>query len=293
MDIENTTNPADSNQQDAAGAGVDQPNEFDQIGNQQTDDGQPKEGQAQGQEGDDTEEVEHEGQKYRVPKALKPALMLNADYTRKTQELAELRRATEAERAQIHQANAQYVQTLAAVHSIDQQLQQFQQVDWSRLSEVDPSQAQKLFMQYSQLKDARQQAVGQAQQMERQRAFEAQREAAKRSEEGNAVLKRDIPNWGPEVARQVMDFAAKEMGFQPQELDQIFDPRIVKTLHAAMVGTQLIKKQQEGSSSSGAQPKPVTKVGGGSAPARRDMNSLPVDDWMKARNEQIRKSQGR
>src|SRR5258708_13030373 len=46
---------------------------------------------------DDTEEVEHEGQKYRVPRAVKPLLMLHSDYTRKAQELADKPRGLDPE----------------------------------------------------------------------------------------------------------------------------------------------------------------------------------------------------
>jgi hypothetical protein len=148
-------------------------------------------------------------------------------------------------------------------------------------------------MQYTQLKDARQQTIARLQQMEQQRAIETQQELAKRIEEGHAVLKRDIPNWGPELAKQINDFAVKEFGFQPQELAQVIDPRVVKVLHAAMVGSHLIRKQQAGTSPNQQAAKPVTKVGGTNAPARRDMNSMPIDDWMRARNEQLRKSKGR
>jgi hypothetical protein len=289
MDNDNATNLQD----DDSGAGVADPTANDSDTDDQGD-GQPQDGQAQSQD-DDSEEVDFDGQKYRIPKALKSALMMNADYTRKTQEVAELRREAEAERAQYQQANAQHVQALAAVHSIDQQIHQFQQVDWQRLSDDDPVQAQKLWMQYTQLKDSRQQMVGQVQQMERQRAFEAQQATAKRIEEGNAILKRDIPNWSPEIAKQVSDYAAKEFGFQPQELANVNDPRVVKLIHSAMVGAQLVKKQQENASSGThvQAVKPVSKVGGNNAPARRDMNAMPIGDWMKARSEQLRKSKGR
>lgn len=295
MNDNDATNLPDNDQHDAdAGAGVAYPNEHDD-GAGDLGDGQPQDGQGQNQD-DDSEEVEHEGQKYRIPKALKSALMMNADYTRKTQELADLRRSAETERTRYQQASAEHVQALAAVHSIDQQLNQFQQVNWQQLSDEDPIQAQKLWMQYTQLKDSRQQIAGQVQQMEQQRAFETQQATAKRIEEGQAILKRDIPNWGPDTARQINDFAAKEFGFQPQELAQVIDPRVVKILHAAMVGTQLVKKQQEGAKSGANQAadiKPVTRVGGNNAPARRDMHSMPIGDWMKARSEQLRKSKGR
>jgi len=252
---------------------------------------QPQDGQATPPD-DEEEEVELDGKKYRVPKALKGAIMMHADYTRKTQELAELRRAAEAEKAKFQQANAEHMQALATVTALDQQLQQFEQINWQQLSDTDPLQAQKLWMQYTQLKDARQQTIARLQQMEQQRAFETQQELAKRIEEGHAVLKRDIPNWGPELAKQINEFAVKEFGFQPHELSQVIDPRVVKVLHAAMVGSQLLKKQQ-GSARSNQTAKPVTKVGGTNAPARRDMNSMPINEWMKARNEQLRKSKGR
>ena len=294
MNDENATNLPDNDPQNiAAGAGVADPfdpdNDAGELG-----DGQPQDDtDGQASIPDDEEEVEHEGQKYRIPKALKGALMMNADYTRKTQELAELRRAAEAERTQYQRASAEQVQALAAVHAIDQQLGQFQQVDWQRLSDEDPVRAQKLWMQFQGLKDNRQQIAGQVQQMEEQRAFDAQQATARQIEEGHAILKRDIPNWSPETARQINEFAAKEFGFQPQELSQVTDPRHVKVLHLAMLGAQLVKKQLGTSPNQKPEIKPVSKVGGGNAPARRDMNSLSTDDWMKARGEQLRKSKGR
>jgi hypothetical protein len=70
----------------------------------------PRARAGQGEQGSDEEseaidpaeeEIEHEGRKYLVPKALKPLLLMQADYTRKTQEVAEQRRAVMAERLRI------------------------------------------------------------------------------------------------------------------------------------------------------------------------------------------------
>ena len=95
MDDNEATNLPDNDQHAAdAGAGVANLNEHDDGANE-SGDGQPQDGQATNQD-DDSEEVEHEGQKYRIPKALKSALMMNADYTRKTQEVAEQRPAQRA-----------------------------------------------------------------------------------------------------------------------------------------------------------------------------------------------------
>ena len=53
---------------------------------------------------DDSEEVEYEGSLYRVPKELKEAVIRHADYTRKTQEVAQLRNMAAAERQGVQEA---------------------------------------------------------------------------------------------------------------------------------------------------------------------------------------------
>lgn len=85
-------------------------------------DGEADEGDEEGKpdgEDDESEEIEHDGQKYRVPKAVKPLLMMQQDYTRKTQEVADLRRqheeqakAWETERTQ----QAESLEELRAEH---------------------------------------------------------------------------------------------------------------------------------------------------------------------------------
>lgn len=241
---------------------------------------------------DELDGIKVKGKKDLVEK-LKAERLMHADYTRKTQEAAEIRRAAEAERTQYAQANAEQVRAMATLVSMDQQLQQMQQIDFQALNQQDPVKAQELFFQMQQLKDNRQQFAGQLQQMEQQRTFEAQRLVAKQIEEGDAVLKRDIPGWGPEVGRKVFDFATKELGADPGALSNLTDPVLAKAFYYAMVGKQALAKQKEGARSTLDPIKPVSKVSGNNAGASKDMNRLSVDEWMRARNDQLRKSKGR
>lgn len=241
---------------------------------------------------DELDGIKVKGKKDLVEK-LKAERLMHADYTRKTQEAAEIRRAAEAERTQYAQANAEQVRAMATLVSMDHQLQQMQQIDFHALNQQDPVKAQELFFQMQQLKDNRQQFAGQLQQMEQQRTFEAQRLVAKQIEEGDAVLKRDIPGWGPEVGRKVFDFATKELGADPGALSNLTDPVLAKALYYAMVGKQALAKQKEGARSTLDPIKPVSKVSGNNAGASKDMNRLSVDEWMRARNDQLRKSKGR
>ena len=94
-------------------------------------------GAEDGQPEDDTEEVDWDGTKYRIPKALKPGLLMQADYTRKTQELAEQRRHVEqhvqslSQQAELQQATLEHRVNL---RTVEQQLQQFSNTDWSNYS---------------------------------------------------------------------------------------------------------------------------------------------------------------
>lgn len=246
---------------------------------------------------DDSEEIELEGQKVKVPKAVKPLLMMQADYTRKTQEVAEQRKAVEAEREAVaNQAKAEreYIQEIAQVVAIDNALKQYEQVNWQQLNAQDPVQAQALFFQFQQLKDARNAAAGQIQQkeltrkqQEEQQALAKQQESAKRREECYATIAKEIKGWGSDLAKQ-LDATASEFGFTSQELGQWTDPRLVKLLHEAHVGRQLLKKQTPPTPKPQQPPKPVPQVGTGGSPAKKDPERMSMDEWVKRRRAEVR-----
>lgn len=242
---------------------------------------------------DDSEEVEHDGQKFRIPKALKPALMMHADYTRKTQEVAELRKSLEAQRAQGAQIDQDLVRHQAQIVSIDERLAEFGRLtegDWAQIEASDPVRAQQLWRQFSQLKDTRQQALGQLQHKVHERSLEQQRTVAKQIEEGQAVLARDIKEWSPELAGRLSDFAVRDFGFTPDEIGTITDPRMIKVLHRAHQAEQLLKKQAATQKAVTAEAvRPTPKVAGQTAPAKGLDDRLSTDEWMRRRQEQLRR----
>jgi hypothetical protein len=256
--------------------------ELDSDDEQPEDDSEPEE--------DDEEELEHDGQKYKVPKALKPLLMMQADYTQKTQSLAEQRKSFEAEQAQTQQAIQQNIRDVAKVVAIDERLQQFQQVNWQALSNEDPLQAQQLYFEFQNLKETRGQALQQIQQNDARQQAEAQQRIANAAAEGNAVLAKELPGWGQEMATNILSFAHKELGYAIEDLQGITDPRIVKTLHAAMIGHQVLNKKAVPAKKPTTPATPVKTVGK-SAPATKNPERMTTDEWMKSRNQQLRKKQ--
>ena len=236
---------------------------------------------------DDSEEVEHDGEKYKIPKALKSALMFQADYTRKTQEVAEQRKAVEYERerftqdAEAHRAD---IHDYARLVAVDDRLKQFEQVNWNELSANDPVQAQQLWIQHSQLKDARQALAGTLTQRQQQRNFETQQKSAKQLEEGRAAIAREIKDWSPELAGKLREFALSD-GWSEKEIDGITAAQ-VKSLHRSFIGAQLLSKQTPKAPST-APAKPVTKVGS-NASVRKEPSKMTDSEFAEWRRSQIK-----
>lgn len=187
--------------------------------------------------------------KLKVPKTeaqkVREALLRQADYTRKTQELAEQRKTFESERQNIAQATQQELAVFAQASNLGQQLAAFQRVDWQAWSNQaqanydydEQAKIQSAWMNYQQLKESHTQALGTLQQLQNQRVSTAQQETAKRIEEGRAALVKDIPKWNDTHKAKLVDFAA-EYGFTRDELADIeADPRQVRILQAAFDGT--------------------------------------------------------
>lgn len=245
---------------------------------------------------EDSEEVEYEGAKHKVPKALKDAIMRHADYTKKTQEVAEHRKAVEArETALENQAKAQqeYIQEYATLVATSNQIAQYDKVDWQAWNQNDPVAAQAAWFQRTQLIEARAQIAGQIQQKEQTRlreeqkkASEAQQATAKQIRECFETVAREIKGWSPELAKS-LDKTASEFGYTNAELQQVKDPRFVRLLHKAHMAEQLLKKQTTAASPlPKPQAKPVPTVGG-NAPAKKDHERMSTEEWMVQRRKEV------
>lgn len=184
----------------------------------------------------DLVEVDVDGELYEVPIALKDKIMLQADYTRKTQEVAEQRKQIEVAQAQLQQAAQMQQQSLAEyaqLVALDNQLQAYNNVDWNALYEQDPAEFVRAKEGLRDLKDSRQ---GLAQQItaQQQAQYEQQNQIRLQAiEKGREVLAKEIPSWNTELATTLNRFAVEKFGFTAEEVNQVIDPRVVKLLHKA------------------------------------------------------------
>jgi hypothetical protein len=235
------------------------------------------------------DEVEYDGKKYSVPKELKDAFLRQSDYTRKTQEVAEQRKAIEQHAMQVRQeleVQQRNIENHARLVSIDQTLKQFENVDWQAYSDQDPVAAQKSWFQYQQMQQSRNDLTQQISQQEQQRQFQTQQYVARQLEEGHKELAREIKGWSPEKAKEIKSYALKA-GFDEAQLSQLTDPKAVKMLHKAFLYDQMMSKAVKPTAAD-IKPTPVTKVGQ-KAGSTKDPDKMSAEEWLKWRENSLRK----
>jgi hypothetical protein len=178
------------------------------------------------------------------------------DYTRKTQQIAEVRKQAEAELQEVRAEREQYAQLLGALQAQVQQAAQ-PQIDWDRLYQEDPIEwiKQREMMRENQDKAA-------AIQSEQQRLSELsmQEQAQQRQaifQQEQEALVAAIPEWKDSKKAQaekamLVQFGQK-VGFTPDELKNVIDHRAVVMLRKAALYDQMMSKR--------GQIKPVTNNG--------------------------------
>ena len=200
-------------------------------------------------EQDEGEDEQEEPPKYRVKAAgeekevtldeLIKSYQLGTDYTKKSQAVAEERKAVEAERQRIEEAKYlrdQYAERLQVIEQMLNQQPETENLDY--LKETDPigyavkvaelSQREKQLAQvraeqariYEQQQREQQEQLGQVVQAESRKLAEVIPEYAD-------------PQKGETLRRELREFGVKA-GFSEQELANVYDSRAVLTLYKAM-----------------------------------------------------------
>ena len=213
------------------------------------------------------------------------------DYTKKTQEVAEQRKELETLQAQFNETTKQFqeqqqlnnllIEDVAKVTALDQQLAQFQNVDWQQLSDSDFVEAQKLFFQYNQLQQQRTELVSQFEAKRQDALNKQQQMIAQQVAKGKEILAKEIPNWSPETTQEIIS-VGKQYGFTDNELNGIIDPRHVRVLHDAMQW-QKLKSKNSVTKKKVASAKPVVR------PGSKDPKKAVNSNATKLR-EQLRRS---
>ena len=202
--------------------------------------------------------VKIDGKEQQIP--LKEALagyQRQADYSRKTAHVAELRKQVEAEAQQVMAERQQYAALLGALQEQLQQTVQ-QEPDWEQLYQTDP-------LEYVRQKDLYREHNErlQAARVEQQRvaALMQQNQVQQLQQivqQGRQQLAEIVPAWKDskrwESDRVKLREYAQKLGYSPEEVSQVYDPRAVVALHKAMRFDEIMAKRPAPQPQTGPRP---------------------------------------
>jgi hypothetical protein len=168
------------------------------------------------------------------------------DYTRKTQQIAEVRKQVEQETQAVRAEREQYAQLLGALQA---QLQSSEpQVDLDRLYNEDPIE---WVRQKEVLRDRQEKAY--AIQAEQQRLYQLSQQEQQQSIQQHLESQKDallaaLPEWkDPKKAKlekAMLIESAKSAGFSDEDLKSVYDHRLVLLLRKAALFDQMVSKRQ-------------------------------------------------
>lgn len=226
-------------------------------------------------------ELEYEGVKIRVAadqaEEARKALLRQSDYSRKMNEVsAKEKQAQQAiETAEkLRQGAEKFADVLASVRMLDQQIKQYEGLDWQKLRADDPGNYAAYAADLQTLKLNKQQTEMQAR-MVAQQVEEANSQTlhAKRAEMFDALAKQ-IPGWSNQKGQEITEYAVSQ-GMAFETLAKATDPALVIALEKARKFDALQKSKTELKAKAKEAP-PVLK------PGVRQATKTPQEDAMVA-----------
>ena len=209
---------------------------------------------------------------------------LGADYTKKTQELAENRKAVEAEAKAIIEAKQvrdTYAQRLQAIEQFLTGNQDSPE-DLAAMKENDPIGYAVKVAELTEKKEQLAQVRAEQQRLAQQQQAEHQESMAKHVQQEAQKLSQVLPEFsdptkGEQIRNEIRNYG-KSVGFTEQELSQVYDSRHVLMLHKAMMYDKLQKSKPAVNKKVAQAPKMVksgTKVKEGNRDIRKQqLNKL-------------------
>lgn len=217
-----------------------------------TDDDADEDDDGDGEEDDDTDaelfEVVIDGQTQKVNREeLVAGYQRQADYTRKTQELAAQRQQAEQYLQQNHQYLTQQTQQLSALTELlEQQTIADKNIDWDRLSQEDPAMYIRMKEAAGQRKELFNQALQQQEQVKQYEATLQQQKHAEYVESQRQALMQEWKHWAdPEVAKreqsEIRDYLLSN-GIPESDVRNLADFNVLKLVDKARKYDQLKNK---------------------------------------------------
>ena len=220
---------------------------------------------------------------------LKNGYQRQADYTRKSQALAEQRKETEAiqsERMQLEQERQMYANGLQMLQEQQSaKLSEFDNTDWTALKDEDPYQYMLKKDEYRDAQEKAQNVVQQQQLIQQEQAEQANKARAHFVQQEYSKLVDALPEWNDAkstIKKDVQEYASS-VGFRPEEINQLADHRSVLIIKKAMEFDRLTTKVAP-------KKKAVKKVPKVQKSGRGNSNEDAATEAMNKKRARLRKS---
>lgn len=217
---------------------------------------------------------------------LREERMLKADYTRKTQELAEQRKQVESMTLQaVEKERTAYLGALDALHKsiIQAASPELANVDWNKLASENPAEYVRLSNRAREVNAALERVRFEQEKVQHQQAREREERLAQVVAESRTRLQEAIPNWSDQTYQALLKRGMETYGFKPEEVGEVWDHRVMQVLHDAHQ-FRLLKEQKPKTDEAVQKLPPVLKPG-----AQKPKVNPQVQEFQKSR-ERLRQN---
>lgn len=205
-----------------------------------------------------------------------------ADYTRKSQALAEQRKAYEANLQAIQSEREQYSQALELMAAQQKnELAQYENIDWKTLKEDDPMEYMEKRLEYQEARDKISRVENERQRVAAEQQQRVQQQLSEIMQAEFNKLKEALPAYADpssNLKNELRDYGLS-LGFSQQDLDSISDHRVVLVLHKAM----LQDRAAQGTVRKAKSSKPVPKVVKSGTPESKTQRSKKASQQRRER----------
>lgn len=162
-----------------------------------------------------------------------------ADYTKKTQVVAEQRKAAEEQ-------TAHYESTLSALLTASgADLSRFDNVNWEQAAVENPEQYKQAKAVFEQTQQTYNFIKSQAAEHQKRNQEQQQAILRENAKESLTVLKSTIPNWNNDLYYSIGEYATSTLGVTSEEFNDVHDHRMITALYKAMQFDQAKVKTQK------------------------------------------------
>ena len=183
--------------------------------------------------------VKVDGEEFEVDlDELRNGYQRQSDYTKKSQSVAEMRKAYEANLQSVQQERDQYQQVLANMENYQNlELKKYQELDWASLKEDDPVEYMEKRIEFQDAKDKVNQVKQEQMAVQQKTQQEVYQNIQHKVQEEAELLATALPEYSDpssNLKTELRDFAIN-MGFSEQDVNGITDHKVVLVLHKAML----------------------------------------------------------